>query len=83
MLAAAPDPTLFSALSFSPCLAADISTHFCATNDDTSDIQALPRDLPLPSAIALLFLIPERQHALHHLYTGSQLALITIEDPFD
>ncbi|THZ51937.1 hypothetical protein D6C88_09726 [Aureobasidium pullulans] len=70
MLAAAPDPTLFSALSFSPCLAADISTHFCATNDDTSDIQALPRDLPLPSAIALLFLIPERQHALHHLYTG-------------
>ncbi|THZ13908.1 hypothetical protein D6C89_10338 [Aureobasidium pullulans] len=70
MLAAAPDPTLFSALSFSPCLAADISTHFCATNDDTSDIQALPRDLALPSAIALLFLIPERQHALHHLYTG-------------
>lgn len=37
MLAAAPDPTFFLALSFSPCLAADISTHFCATDDDTGE----------------------------------------------
>lgn len=45
MLAAAPDLTLFSALSFSPCLAADISTHFCATDDDDTGERRLYQKL--------------------------------------
>ncbi|THX10031.1 hypothetical protein D6D13_05776 [Aureobasidium pullulans] len=45
MLAAAPDLTLFSALSFSPCLAADISTHFYVTDDDDTGESKLYQEI--------------------------------------